>query len=187
MVWSTKNLGRDREYIVLKHKLKDLNGFINGVKFRGGYGVVEKNSKNYHVLKKLPLIVGEQSLLCLRDLKFITRTSDVGMIFGKDVYSQYIKELTKILAKEEEAKQEIVEKEHIIHGSCNFRTPNGSLCKQKALSESPSGYCRMHILQEPRLGELGIEVPTRLSKDEKKEWKRKVIRDLAKLKKKGEF
>ena len=179
-------LDRDREFILLKHKLRDLNGFINGVKFRGGIAAVVKGSKNYHILRKLPLINEELPLIYLKNLKFITRTSDVGLIYGKKVYNQYIHELANELAKTETARTEIDESEHVKKGLCNFRVGSGNLCKQQALEVSPSGYCRMHILQDPRLKEFEIEVP-RLSKVEKKQWKKKVIKQLTKLKKKEEF
>ncbi len=181
-----KQLDRDQEFVLLKHRLKDLNGFINGVKFRGGFAVVVKNSKNYHILRKLPLVIDEQPLIHLKNLNFITRTSDVGLIYGKKVYAQYIKELTNVLAHEEEKKTEILEDEHVKKGFCNCRTANGSLCKQTALEISPSGYCKMHILQDPRLKEFDIEVP-RLSKDEKKYWKHRIIKTLTKLKKQEKF
>jgi len=186
MVWTTKSLNRNQKYILLKHKLKDLNGFINGVKFRGGYAAVPKDSKSYYTLKKLPLISEEYPLICLKDLSFITRTSDVGLIYGKDVYTQYIKELSVILAKKEKINIEVSEREHINKGLCNFRVPNGKLCNNEALEVSPGKYCKLHFLQDPFLKELGIKVP-RLSKDEKKEWREKVLKELTKLKKKGEF
>ena len=73
--WSTKTLGRDKEFVVIQHKIRDINGMINGVKFRGGYAVVEKDSKTYINLKKLPMLKNapEYPLTHLSNLIFVTR------------------------------------------------------------------------------------------------------------------
>jgi len=92
-VWTTRSLGSDKDYIVLQHPIKGVNNVVNGVTFRQGYAVVEQNSKTYHHLKKIPVLhkVKELPLVSLRKLGFITRTSDVKMVYGQDVYMAFLK------------------------------------------------------------------------------------------------
>jgi hypothetical protein len=54
------------------------------------------------------------------------------------------------------------------------------MCRFPALPNSPSGYCRKHILTDPKLESLGIHVP-RLTKQERDGFKDKVIAQLDKL------
>jgi hypothetical protein len=196
-VWLTKSSGRDREYIVLKHTLRGVNYVVNGIKFRNGYAVVEKDSKTYIDLKKIPVLRAamEFPLVFLRKLPFITRPLDVKLVYGADVYVQYLKQLDLEIVKDKEiveveAKIKKVEAEikHIEEKNCCYRTErsgNEDLCKEKALEQSPSGYCLRHILEEPRLQELGIEVPKFIVKKDKWAMKEKVAKQLAALKKEG--
>lgn len=192
-VWSTKSSGINRNYVVLKHTLKGVNYIINGVKFREGFAVVEKGSKTYHALKSIPVLRAAQEypLIMLRQLKFITRPVDVKTVYGADVYVHYLKELEPQVEKE---KVEIIveqETKHIEeHKLCSYRTiasDGKDLCKQKALEYSPSGYCMNHIFDEPKLVELGIEVPKFLTKKEKWPAREKVAAQLSKAKKDGKF
>lgn len=91
-VWSTKSFVKDREYIVIQHTLRGVNYVINGVKFRDSYAVVEKGSKTYALLKKVPVLraAKEYPLIHLLSLHFITRTSDIKTVFGQDVYSTFL-------------------------------------------------------------------------------------------------
>lgn len=114
-IWTTKSLESDKNYIVLQHTLKGVNYVINGVKFRDSYAVVEKNSKTYYMLKKVPVLRAskEYPLLHLCKLPFITRSIDVKSVYGQDVYVKYLKEIEKeknlqALAKQQE--QELLEK-----------------------------------------------------------------------------
>lgn len=198
-VWLTRASEKDREYIVLKHTLKGANYAMNGVQFRGGYAVVEKDSKTYFTLKKIPVLKSaeEYPLIFLRKLPFITRALDVKLVYGADVYVKYLKQLDLELNKEHEQKlveqqQEKIDKEkaHVEDKFCCYRTikSNGKdLCKEKALDQSPSGYCLRHILEEPKLQELGIEVPRFIHKQEKWAMKEKVAKQLTALKKQGKF
>jgi hypothetical protein len=54
--WSTRSLESDRNYVVMQHTLKGVNYVINGIKFRDSYAVIEKDSKAYHLLKKIPVL-----------------------------------------------------------------------------------------------------------------------------------
>jgi len=192
-VWSTRSSGRDVNYILLKHTLKGVNYIINGIKFRDGYAVVEKDSKSYRALKAIPVLKAakEYPLIMLRQLKFITRPVDVKTVYGADVYLHYLKQLDPQIVKEKV--EEVIEQEtkHIEeHKLCSYRTvasDGKDLCKQKALEQSPAGYCMNHIFDEPKLVELGIEVPKFLTKKEKWPAREKVASQLAKAKKDGKF
>lgn len=190
MVWSTKYLGRDREYIVIRHKLRDIEGMIEGVKFRAGYGVVDKNTKAYKRLKNLPFLKTglEFPLVHLKSLKFVMRDRDVETIYGKDVYVHYMKALKEYQAKKAEEEKVQAEQHHLQEQTlCKFRRPNGELCKNEAYELSPGNHCQRHLLKDPMLEVFEIEVPSMLSKDEVKQWKDKVIKKLTKLKSEGMF
>jgi len=58
------------------------------------------------------------------------------------------------------------------------------LCKNEVVPGSPSKYCKMHLLQDPKLEEVGIKVPKYLTKKERKKFKNTVINKLASLKNK---
>jgi len=111
-VWTTKALTGDRNYIVIQHTLKGVNHVVNGVKFRDGYAVVEKDSKTYYMLKKVPVLraAKEYPLIHLKKLKFITRTADIKMVFGQDVYRRFIEEEQK--QRNLEIKQHTLEQEY---------------------------------------------------------------------------
>lgn len=183
MVWATKSLERVREYVVIKHTLKDMNSNVAGVKFRGGYAVVEVGSKAYIQLKKLPLIKNNADLplVFLRKLPFITRTIDVKLVYGQDVYAQYLKDLHAEIDKEvvvATEKQEVIHVE--VDSGCAYKTPKGDLCGHKAMKGSPSKYCKIHLLEDPKLADLGIVVPDRLTREEKKDYRAKIASKLEK-------
>lgn len=181
MTWTTKSLSRAKEYVVLKHRLADINGNIAGIKFRGGYCVVEKGSKQYNTLRQLPLLKNQPEfpLIHLRKLKFITRTLDVKMVFGQDIYYYYLKQLNTVLDIEAEVKEAQEEEEHkVIYNLCSHRTNKGTMCQFPAMEKSPSKYCKMHILNDPKLEEFGIVLPTRMTKADKKKYKEIIIAKL---------
>lgn len=190
MTWSTKYLGRDRDYIVVRHRLKGTEGMIDGVRFRAGYGVVDRNSKNYKRLKSLPFLKDclEFPLVHLRGLKFIINNRAVETIYGKDVYIHYERELEELQKAEKEKAKEQAELKHLEEQTlCKFRRDNGELCKNEVYENSPGGHCLQHLLKDPMLEVLEIKVPRLLSKEEKKQWKDKVTKKLAKMKSKGIF
>lgn len=189
-VWTTKSSGRARTFIVIQHKLKGFNQFINGVRFREGYAVVEKDSKTYATLKKLPLIKSarEFPLSFLMKLPFITRTMDIKLIYGAEVYEHFTKEFA--VKVEEDKVQQKVEQEisHVHSNKCAFRAAaTDELCKFDALELSPSGHCHKHLYDDPKLAELGIEVPKFLTKKEKGPAREKIMSQLEKAKKDGKF
>ncbi len=182
MAWNTKtSLKRVKEYVVLQHRLSDMNGNIAGVKFRGGYAVVEKGSKQYLSLRQLPLLRNgpEFPIIHLRKLRFITRTLDIKMIFGPDVYYHYLTELNKVLEAEQEVKEAEAEVAHVEkHSLCSHKTGKGTMCQYPAMNKSPSKYCKMHILNDPKLNELGVVLPSKMTKEEKKKYRELVIAKL---------
>jgi hypothetical protein len=181
-VWSTRYLGKERNYIVLKHQLPNVNYTVGQIKFRGGYTVVEKDSKSYFNLKKIPILRHAQEfpLTFLGKLPFITRNNDIKTIFGQDVYVHY----TKAIQKE---KEQVEAAKHQEGGTkCSFsETATGKICENDRLTESPSGYCLRHLLLDPKLAELGIEVPKFIPKAEKNDFRYTVINKLKKLNKKS--
>lgn len=193
-VWTTKSSGRDRDFIVMRHTLRGVNHTINGIKFRNSYAVVEKGSKTHRELKRLPVLKAatEFPITFLRELPFITRPLDVKVVYGADVYVNYMRELT-ILMNKEAVEQKVQEETiHIVeHKKCSHRKVNSNgkisedneLCTLDALEQSPSGYCLKHILSEPNLFELGIEVPKFIPKKDKQAMREKVAQQLKALKK----
>lgn len=248
-VWTTKTQSRDREYIVLRHTLRGVNYIVGGVRFRDSYAVVEKGSKTYTMLKRIPVLKNAQEypLTHLKSLNFITRVADIKQVYGQDVYIKFLaaeqeksqaEELLKKLkleAKEKEEREarerEIAEKERIESeikklkeqeaqseklaetvetveevtsvdseelvkeledkipeiSKCSFRTAAGNLCKFDSVDYSPSNYCKMHLLEDPKFEELGIEMPKFMTGKEKKKQRKVVANKLIALKKQGKF
>ena len=178
--WLTKGTSLDREYIVLKHLIPGTNAVINGIKFRGGYCVVEKDSKAYHSLKKMPMLKGskELPLLSLRTLPFITRSMDVFHVFGKDVYNKYMELLQPVVEEEIEERVTLAETQHLEFGKCHHRKPNGELCGLNKLE--PSNNCMLHVLEDPILKEIGFHIPRMVAKDEKQALRERALRAIEK-------
>ena len=178
------SLEREAKFVVIKHALKDMNNNIAGVRFRGGYAVVQKGCKTYLHLKSLPLIKGqpEYPLIFLRQLSFITNAKQVDYIYGPLVYRAYIEALHLEIDKEV---SEEIEKQETVHvevkNGCAYRTSKGDLCGHEAAKGSPSKYCKIHLLDDPKLVEVGIVIPTRLTKEEKKKYRSAVASKLEKL------
>lgn len=203
-VWTTKALDRDKDYIVIKHSLPNANATVFGVKFRGGYAVVEKNSKTYYKIKRMPLISGQEyPLTFLKRLPFVTRTADVKMIYGAEVYAKYaealVAEADQVKINEQKARQEQIDlrdqiqaqiklalkdndkekvaelkKELPVIEKCAFKMDNGVLCGLAAVEWSPSNYCGTHCIDDPRLEEFGIKKPRFMTKKEKREFRDRV-------------
>ncbi len=240
--WTTKSRPGVRDYIVIKHFLRNVNYKINGVTFRDGYGVVERNSKAHRALRLIPFFKNgkELPLTELRNLKFITKTSDVRSVYGMDVYTHFLAAETALKEKQtkdaeeaaiqqaaqeqaereaeikklnevQEAKEQIKEslnvdefveefmdenedlmddlakleeqEKQLLSGiqKCTHRTRTGDLCKHDAFYASPSLYCRLHLLEDPKLADLQIEIPSEMSKEDKKKLRKKVVKQLMKL------
>lgn len=223
--WTTRSSEVDREYIVIRHYLKGINGKIHGITFRDSYGVVEKDSKAHAALKRMPVMKNavEKPLVFLKELKFITRTRDIENVYGKEIYTKFIQalkaeaEAAELAKKQEEERQaqkrleEIKKKEELEQKlkeaqvqeeaekveeivsnmpqitKCSFVTPAGKPCKIDKYEFSPSGYCKTHILKDPKFEELGIKVPMAMTKSERRKFKKTLYSKLEKLKKEGKF
>lgn len=105
--WTTRSTNKNTNYIVIRHALRGINGKINGIIFRNSYGVVEKDSKAYKMLKRIPQLrnADEKPITFLNKLSFITRSRDIEKVYGKDVYTKYL------LAVKQEAEQAKLAKE----------------------------------------------------------------------------
>ena len=181
-VWSTKSSGRDRDYILLQHPLRGVNYIIKGVKFRESYAVVEKDSKTYNELLKMPLLktCKEHDISFLSKLRFITRTTDIKTVYGEDVYRCYVNKLEVMQTAELIEQKKIEEIQHLEGDLCKFRTPSEELCRNYAIKGSPSEYCIKHVLDDPKLIDLGITVPKFMPKDDRVKFRDKVIKKLEK-------
>jgi hypothetical protein len=105
--WSLKKRMTDKEYVVVRHPLR-FNGnlTVGGIKFCAGCGVVEKDSKAYRDLFKLPMFRKARTL----PLDFLKKAGfkpkEVQLVYGPDIYYHYIKsiglnqDLTPITTKE---------------------------------------------------------------------------------------
>ena len=224
-IWTTKAFDTPRNYIVLQHPIKGTNHVVNGIKFRSGYCIVEKDSKTYFTLKRIPVLKSakEFPLLHLKKLDFITRTSDIRTVFGQDVYAKFLEEeqklidiieqkkldeknaiqnkrredlllreqiLAQIVVAKSEGNLEVVEQLNITipkDEKCSCTTLKGTLCTEDKLDYSPSGYCHMHIFEDPRLPEFGLNIPNYMTKDEKAKLRIKFRKVLEDAKKKGKF
>lgn len=224
-IWTTRALNKNANYIVIRHSLRGINSTICGVRFRESYGVVEKNSKKYYELKRMPVFKGndEYPLPFLLKLPFITRALDIKQIYGQEIYIKYLQaveeerqqaELAKQAeeaAIQEQRKLELVKKEELVEKlkeaqesedlekveeiisempqvtKCTYTIGSGNLCKFDASDLSPSQYCKMHIMNDPKLEELGIKVPRAMTKSESKKFRKQLYSKLEKLKKSGAF
>lgn len=179
MIWSARSLERDRDYIVMRHPMRGINTVINGVKFRDSYAVVEKDSKTYYHLKRMPQLraAKEFPLIFLDKLPFIVTPLEVKIVYGADVYKKYMEAREKKIEKIQEKLQEQLEEDHIDKlNKCSYRTKvTGELCKNKALVESPSSYCMKHLIEDPK---LNLEMPKYMSRKDKKELTRRVYNRL---------
>ena len=179
--YTTKSSNVERNYVVIRHGIPNLNSMIMGVKFRNGWAVVEKGSKIYHQLSKLPMlkIRNEQPLSFLKQLPFITRALDVKLIYGADVYAKYITLDQKIQIETEIAEKAEAETVHLESEiKCKFRLDTGSLCRHDILSPEVTSYCATHILKDPRLREMGFKIPLASTSKEKKKLRKTAFNKL---------
>lgn len=151
--YNSKNV--EREYVVVKHQLKGIDTEILGIRYRDGYGVVAKDSKEYYNLKQIRLaVVAELPIIFLKTLKCITNAAQVKTIWGNAVYVAYKKELTKAL-KQVEQTQDSVVIEEIETIRCEGTTGAGGQCKNDALEGSV--FCKKHVHFDKRIAARIIE------------------------------
>jgi hypothetical protein len=168
LYWSTKSVG-GRDYTVIQHPLRDTSTKVCGVKFHCGYGVVQKESKAYKMLKSMPLFrnAKEFPLTLLKSLKFVTRSQDIALIYGKDIFITYQRELIEHNKKQEAQKFEETRSERNSDKSskCKYLLLHNDFCNNEKVFGS-NGYCRMHILEDRELiKEMGIEIPSYVGRE----------------------
>jgi len=168
LYWNTKSYG-GKNYIIVQHPLRDCSVKVCGVKFHCGYGVVEKDSKAYKMLKSMPLFrnAKELPLTVLKSLKFVTRSKDIELIYGKDIFITYQRELIEHNKKQEAQKFEETKSERNSQNStkCKYLLLHNDYCSNEKVPGS-NGYCRHHILEDREiLKEIGIEIPSYAGKE----------------------
>jgi hypothetical protein len=168
LYWNTKSYG-GKEYIVMQHPLRDICTKMCGIKFHYGYGVVQKESKAYKMLKAMPFLRNAQEfpLTILKTLKFVTRSKDIEMVFGRDIYISFQRAMIAYNQKQEDQKFEETQAERNSNGSskCKFLLLHNDFCSNEKVSGS-TGYCRMHILEDKALiNEIGIETPSYVGRE----------------------
>jgi len=168
LYWSTKSYG-GRNYVLIQHPLRDCSTKVCGIKFHCGYGVVEKNSKAYKMLKSMPLFrnAKEHPLTLLKSLKFVTRAQDIALIYGKDIFISYQRELLEYNKKQEAQKFEETRTERNSNEStkCKYLLLHNNFCSNEKIFGS-NGYCRMHILEDKELiKEMNIEIPSYVGRE----------------------
>jgi hypothetical protein len=148
-----------REYIVLQHALPGANLELCGVRYRDGYAVVARGSKEHGRLKQIRLAISKEfPITHLNTLKFITNDRQVEIVWGKAVFNYYV---TKKAAKANKPEQ--LNKTNCL---CSASTALGTSCKSEALK----GYlfCRKHVSNDIRI-QADLEAAGRLTKQEKSE------------------
>ena len=179
--YTTRASSVDRDYIVIKHGIPNVNSILLGVKFRDGWAVVERDSKIYYRIKKLPMMRNciEQPLDFLQKLPFITRSIDVKLIYGADVYAKYMTYTQKKEEVQQEIEEQVQEQSHLENPElCKYRLDKGDLCKHKVSDPSVSDHCPIHILKDPLLQEIGFKIPLAMDKKTRRKIKKTAFNKL---------
>lgn len=180
--YTTKSSIVEKNYVVIRHGIPNVNSQVMGIRFRDGWAVVEKDSKIYFRLRKLPMLKNpvERPLSFLKELPFITRAMDVKLIYGSDVYAKYVTLDKKIKEDEEVQKIELEEKLHIEDDTkCRFRLDTGKLCRHSVQDTAVSSYCPLHILKDPRLEEIDFTIPVALTAKDRKKLRKRAFSKLS--------
>jgi hypothetical protein len=171
--YNSKNV--EREYIVVKHQLRGIDTEILGVRYRQGYGVVAKDSKEYYNLKQMKLtVVAEYPITFLKTLSCITNAFQVKTIWGANIYTAYKKAIAQAISKKPiaEAPIDVAQK---LKFQCEQNTASGSQCKNDAIDNSC--FCKKHIHFDKRIAAKIIEIGD-IDKDTRKVLIDKWIADL---------
>lgn len=153
--YNSKNV--EREYVVVKHQLRGIDTEILGVRYRQGYGVVAKDSKEYYNLKQIKLsVVAEYPLIFLKTLKCITNAAQVKTIWGAHIYTAYRKQLDAASKKAKVNEEPLhIDTEEIATYRCEQLTAAGTQCKNDSISNSC--FCKTHIHFDKRIAAKIIE------------------------------
>ena len=142
----------EREYVVVKHQLRGIDTEVLGIRYREGYGVVAKNSKEYYNLKQMKLcVVAEYPISFLGKLKCVTNPAQIKTIWGSHIFAAYKKAVQNKPA--EEIKQ--AQFTPAIKSKCEQDTASGSQCKNDSVEGSC--FCRTHIHFDKRIAAKLIE------------------------------
>lgn len=150
--YNSKNV--EREYVVVKHQLRGIDTEILGVRYREGYGVVAKDSKEYYNLKQIKLcVVAEYPITTLGRLKCVTSPAQIKTIWGSNIYAAYKKAIAAKAQTKLEEQAEVIEP--IVKTKCEKETFFGTQCKNDAVEASC--YCKVHIAFDTRIAAKLIE------------------------------
>jgi hypothetical protein len=183
--YTTKSNIVERDYVVIRHGIPNVNSLVMGVRFRDSWAVVERGSKTYHRLRQLPMLKNpeERPLSFLKNLPFITRPMDVKLIYGADVYAKYVVFYQREVEKAEKIRQE---QEEILHmqdeTKCKLRLESGNFCKNEVQHPEVTSYCAIHILKDPRLGSIDFKIPTAMTSKERKKLRKSAFNKLKGIK-----
>lgn len=154
-------LNKDIEFIVLQHTIKGTNTEILGIRYRDGYAVVAKGSKEHKRLKSMPRAASkEYPITFLQHLKFVINPKQISVIWGRAVYQYYMIKLEEKLHGLETVADR-VEKP-----LCAGTTKDGFGCKSEKLA--CSDYCRTHLFYDKRLADDFANRKKLMDKDEKR-------------------
>jgi hypothetical protein len=143
--YNSKNI--EREYVVVKHQLR-VDTELLGVRYREGYGVVAKGSKEYCNLKQIRMaITAEYPLTLLKNLKCVTNSNQVKVIWGAHVYKAFMQALKNESHKV--APIEAIQPIKVLR--CDQTTKAGEQCKNTALSNTC--FCKKHIHFDTRIAD----------------------------------
>jgi len=164
----------DREFIVVKHSLPKFDGEVYGVKYRSGFGVVLKDSKQHSNLKRMKPspISKEFPLKELGRLPFVINDKQIEYIWGKAIYNQYqkAKKITPQVEAMEKAKKETQR--------CSHTKDNGEGCKREVFKDSV--YCRTHVIFDERIKGEYEALPMMPKKEKKAKIKQLIKKHITK-------
>jgi len=169
------NTNKQREFIVVKHKLPKIETVVMGIRYREGYAVVEKNSKTYKSLKTIKMaIIQELPITYLETLGCVVNDKQIQYIWGKEVYNYFLSKKLNTKSNEPQVLKEANDKLPF----CEHTKEDDTKCRNKALKVSD--YCRAHILNDERLAEDFAKMPRIMAKPDRKKYIDKLIKKLEK-------
>lgn len=151
----------NREYIVVKHQISGINTEILGIRYRDGFGVVAKDSKEYKRLKQVRMaITDEYPITFLPKIKSVINKPQIKAIWGSDVYRCFLQHQEKQNNKPEEL---LVKVETPF---CKHEKQDGTKCKNQSLEGF--SHCRVHIESDEKLQPFIKDMKLMPKKEKKK-------------------
>lgn len=155
------------EFILVKHSIRGFEGSILGVRYRDGYGVVLKNSKEYYQIQTMrpKPISDEFPLDYIQNLAFIVNEKQVKYIWGDHIYKKYksLKDNPKKVQLEKNVSKAV---------DCSYEKLNGDKCKGKAMGGAD--YCFTHMKKQPEIKEV-LEALPKMPKETKNKKIKEII------------